>query len=70
MKIVVIKDDEKIAIHHEPRTVIVHPKAKTVDLYGSDESDFRTYSLVKDSVDWIIDEENDTREMILTLYVE
>ena len=55
MKIVVIKNDEKIAIHHEPRTVIVHPKAKTVDLYGSSESEFQTYSLIKDNVDWLID---------------
>ncbi|MDH3313860.1 MAG: hypothetical protein OEM28_12065 [Nitrosopumilus sp.] len=70
MKIIVIKNDEKIAIHHEPRTVIVHPKARTVDLYGSSESEFQTYSLVKDSVDWIVDEQKDTREMILTLYVK
>lgn len=39
-----------MAIPHEPRTVIVHPEAKTVDLYGSNESEFQTYSLVKDSV--------------------
>lgn len=70
MKIVVIKNYENISIHHEPRTVIVHPKAKTVDLYGSSESEFKTYSLIKDDVDWIIDEQNDTREMILKLYVK
>lgn len=45
-------------------------QSKNSRLYDSSESEFKIYSLIKDDVDWIIDEQNDTREMILKLYVK
>jgi hypothetical protein len=65
-----IKNNATIQVYHNPREVIVHPKAKTVEIFNTDGTLLQKYALVEKDLQWLDSFSNDTSEILLKLVVQ
>ena len=70
MKILIKKSGSTIRVYHDPREVIVHPKAKQVEIFNHDGTVYETHTLVNKELEWLENPNNDTAEILLTLEIE
>ena len=70
MKTLLKKKENIIKVYHEPREVIVHPKAKIVEIFNSDGTFLESYTLVTKELEWLKNPNNDTSEIVLKLEIE
>ena len=70
MKILLKRKDNIIKVYHEPREVIVHPKAKTVEIFNRDGTFLESHTLVTKQLEWLENPNNDTSEIVLKLEIE
>ena len=68
MKILIHRDGP-IRVYHHPREVIVHPKSNTVKIFDDNGSILESYKLIKRELNWSDDDELDTSEIVVTLFV-
>ena len=69
MKIVLIRNARIIKAYHEPREVIVRPKANQVEIVDLEDRTLEKYELIKRELDWEVNKETDTSEIVLTLTI-
>ena len=69
MKIVLIRNNRILRAYHEPREVIVHPKANQVEVVDSEDYTLEKYELIKRDLGWTVNEEVGTSEILLTLTI-
>ncbi|MDH3502116.1 MAG: hypothetical protein OEL69_06395 [Nitrosopumilus sp.] len=69
MKIVLIRNARILKAYHEPREVIVRPKANQVEIVDSKDHTLEKYELIKRELDWEVNKETDTSEIVLTLTI-
>ncbi|MDH3312004.1 MAG: hypothetical protein OEM28_02520 [Nitrosopumilus sp.] len=69
MKIVLIRNNRILRAYHEPREVIVHPKANQVEVVDSEDYTLEKYELIKRDLGWAENKETDTSEIVLTLTI-
>lgn len=69
MKIILIRNDRILRAYHEPREVIVRPKANYVEILNLDDSIQEKFELIKRDLAWEENKETDTSEIILTLTI-
>ncbi len=69
MKIVLIRNSRILRAYHEPREVIVRPKANQVEVVNSEDHALEKYELIKRDLGWTINKETDTSEIVLTLTI-
>jgi hypothetical protein len=69
MKIVLIRNARIIKAYHEPREVIVRPKTNQVEIVDLEDRTLEKYELIKRELDWEVNKETDTSEIVLTLTI-
>lgn len=69
LKIRIFHNDKIIRVYHSPHEVIVKPKAKRVEIYGTNGILTEEYDLVGRDLSWLENEGVDCAEIILDLKV-
>jgi len=65
---IVLKNPEPFRVYHHPCDVVIHSKQNKVEILDSG-THVETFDLVEKNIEWIIDAQNDTEELLLTIYV-
>ena len=65
---IVLKNPEPFRIFHHPCDVVIHSSLKTVDIFDNGKL-LETFDLIEKNVEWIMNIQNDTEELLLTIIV-
>ena len=65
---IVLKNPEPFRVYHHPCDVVIHSKQKKVEILDSG-TPVETFDLIEKNVEWVIDDQNDTEELLLIISV-
>ena len=65
---IVLKNPEPFRVYHHPCDVVIRSNLKKVEILDGGEL-VETFDLINKNVEWVIDPQNDTEELLLTITV-
>jgi len=65
---IVLKNPEPFRVYHHSCDVVICSKQKKVEIFDSGTS-VETFDLIEKNIEWVIDDQNDTEELLLTISV-
>ncbi|NNL58909.1 MAG: hypothetical protein HKP31_05560 [Nitrosopumilus sp.] len=66
---IILKNPKPIRVFHHPCDVIIRSNLKKVEILDNGEL-VETFDFVSKNVEWLVDDENDTEELLLTITVK
>ena len=65
---IVLKNPEPFRVYHHPCDVVIRSNLKKVEILDGGEL-VETFDLINKNVEWVVDAQNDTEELLLTITV-
>ena len=65
---IVLKNPEPFRVYHHPCDVVIRSNLKKVEILDGGEL-VETFDLIEKNLEWVIDSQNDTEEILLTITV-
>ena len=65
---IVLKNPEPFRVYHHPCDVVIRSNLKKVEIVDGGEL-VETFDLINKNVEWVVDTQNDTEELLLTITV-